>query len=68
MNGYNTTAIGADRPIMPAHISAERGNAGKRLERPDGDIRHKAVSFNGAAYLCYYAGAHKAINPIINMC
>jgi hypothetical protein len=31
-------------PIEPARSAAERGNAGKRPERPDGGIRHRAVS------------------------
>ena len=31
-------------PIEPARSAAERGNAGKRPGRPDGGIRHRAVS------------------------
>ena len=31
-------------PIELARSAAERGNAGKRPGRPDGGIRHRAVS------------------------
>ena len=49
--------------IELALSAAERGNAGKRPERPDGGIQHRAVSSTVPTIYNIYAVAHNAINP-----